>query len=354
LSPPSNSNDAFWRSLRSVVIRLVGRGVILIILSIIFIAALYWLTPLFSGSEIEKIPSVNKAMYETAYEGRLPSGVQRFLTAVPLTPFVTVDLIAKGNGDGMESPPPSIVAQKRLRYDNIILYTGIAAVVLLVTWTFTRPRAFAPALTASGVSVSLAIPEPDSKTRVDRQKPTVTAEEFLSEQVRTAAAIANALYDRSTLLISGGIIMAFVGVGVFYVTVPDTGGVSSLTEYLPRVVRPTGILIFVEAIAWFLLRQYRVQIEDYKGFYRIYLRRANLLIALKTVSSAPKDRAQMALAAAFLQDDQSGRLRKHETTETLAALSASDPNPVFDLFRDLVAQVRPSKRLNAKQDSRSE
>ena len=290
-----------------------------------------------------------------SYDGRLPSGVQRFLTAVPLTPFVTVDIIAKGNGEGLASPPASMVAQKRLRYDNIILYTGIAAIVLLVTRTITRPLAFAPVATASVSGVSLTIePEPDSKTRVDRQEPTVTAEEFLSEQVRTAAGIANALYDRSTLLISGGIIMAFVGVGVFYVTIPDTKGVSSLTEYLPRVVRPTGILIFVEAIAWFLLRQYRVQIEDYKTFYRIYLRRANLLIALKTISSAPKDRAQVALAAAFLQDDQSGHLRKNETTETLAALSASDPNPVFDLFRDLVAQVRPSKRLNAKQDSRSE
>jgi hypothetical protein len=176
----------------------------------------------------------------------------------------------------------------------------------------------------------------------------VTAEVFLSDQVQTAAAIANALYDRSTLLIAGGIVMAFVGVGVFYATVPETADIKSLSEYLPRAIRPTGILIFVEAIAWFLLRQYRVQIEDYKSFYRIYLRRANLLIALKTIASAGKDRAQMALAAAFLQDDQSGRLRQNETTETLAALAAVEPNPVFDLFKDLVTQVIPSKRRSKK------
>lgn len=74
----------------------------------------------------------------------------------------------------------------------------------------------------------------------------------------------------------------------------------------------------------------------------------------KTVSSAPKDRAQMALAAAFLQDDQSGRLRTNETTETLAALTAVDPNPAFDLFQDLIAHVKSSKPRDGKADSKRE
>jgi hypothetical protein len=116
------------------------------------------------------------------------------------------------------------------------------------------------------------------------------------------------------------------------------------------------MLIFVEAIAWFLLRQYRVQLEDYKTFYRIYLRRANLLLALKTISV--NDAATRAtMAAAFLQDDQTGHLKTGETTEALAALQTVDANPVFDLFRDVVGSTLPhsaEKKRNAKEKDREQ
>ena len=52
--------------------------------------------------------------------------------------------------------------------------------------------------------------------------------------------------------------------------------------YLTFSIRPAGALIFIEAIAWFLLRQYRALIEDYKIFHRMYLKRANYLIAYRT------------------------------------------------------------------------
>ena len=316
----------------------------------VLLLALYWMTPLFSrdfGSEDATTKQIDILRDKILHGSLEVSPREPIVSSVSINPFVGVTIVVSmpvEAPDSVSRPVPQFTAYRRFRYDNMILYGGAAVILLLVGRTFARPRASVP---DAASAVSLGIPAPKSGDELSQGQQTVTAEIFLSDQVKTAAAIANGLYDRSTLLIAGGILMAFIGVGLFYVTIPETSDVKTISEYLPRVIRPTGMLVFVEAIAWFLLRQYRVQIEDYKSFYRIYLRRANLLIALKTIGTAGKDRAQMALAAAFLQDDQSGRLQKDETTETIASLATTDPNPVFDLFKTLIAQVKPPKPQNA-------
>jgi hypothetical protein len=324
-----------------------------VFLSVALLPPLYWLTPMLSRTAAVTAAAAKMDEFRR-FEAvpSLPPGVERMMAVVSLNPLLNVEIIASQEKlatrpASLASPPEraELWPSMRIKYDNLILYIGITLITGLVLWTSMRPRASVP---NAASSVSLGIPVVPLEEKPDRTPRTITAEEFLSDQVQTAAAIANTLYDRSTLLLSGEIIMAFIGVGVFYVTVPDMTGVGTLTGYIPHVVRPAGMLLFVEAIAWFLLRQYRVQIEDYKGFYRMYLRRANLLIALKTILSAPKDRAQRALAEAFLQDDQSGRLRKDETTEALATLAASDPNAVFDLFKHLMSQGGPPKQRDGK------
>lgn len=223
-----------------------------------------------------------------------------------------------------------------VRYDNLILFSGILGMVAVAIRVYVSAR---------WPLRVYEIHEPSQKDDNDLDTNTkFTAEQVLIGQVADAAAVAKALYDRSLLLISGGIVMAFIGVGVFYVALPELRQEASTTSYLPTVIRSVGILLFVEAIAWFLLRQYRVQIEDYKSFYRIYLRRANLLLALKTISAAQNDPAQITLAAAFLQDDQAGRVKAGETTEAAAALQIADSNPIFDLFRSLLDTIAGQRR----------
>lgn len=340
-----NVFKAVLRLVRPAARQFRPADLIIVVFASVLLLALYWLTPLSARDDTiqEMFPQQLDALRSDIFRRAIETGEAQGSSVISINPLVDAELIAslKRDSNPLAKIKMETSVVKRVRFDNLILYGGIAVILFLATRAFTRPRASVP---DAASNVSLGIPAPSVEDGLDSPRYVITAEAFLSDQVQTAAAIANALYDRSTLLIVGGIVMAFVGVGVFYATVPETHDVASLGAYLPRVVRPTGILIFVEAIAWFLLRQYRVQIEDYKSFYRIYLRRANLLIALKTIASARKDPAQMALAAAFLQDDQSGRLRKNETTETLAALAAAEPNPVFDLFKDLVTQITPPKR----------
>lgn len=88
--------------------------------------------------------------------------------------------------------------------------------------------------------------------------------------------VANRLFARSTMLLVTGIIMAFMGIGVFYFSLPDADFAnSSVEQYVLSIIRPIFILLFIEAVSWFLLKQYRALLSDYKEFNDVCVRRAN-------------------------------------------------------------------------------
>lgn len=223
-------------------------------------------------------------------------------------------------------------AEASLRVDNFILYTGTwLGITLTLTYLVPFPRI---------LSVSKLPATSDWPKESPKKSTEVTAEDFLAADVSSALNQARELYSRSTLMLAGGVIMAFIGVGIFYVSFPQFQAGEDRWTYLEKGIRPTGMLIFVEGIAWFLLRQYRALMEDYKAFHHLYLKRANYLIALKTLSASGISPPQMFLAASMISEDLTGRLKRGETTETLEGVRATEPNPVFTLLRSLVDTVK--------------
>lgn len=86
------------------------------------------------------------------------------------------------------------------------------------------------------------------------------------------------LYNRSTLMLLSGISVAVVGVLIFLVLIPDPKDFDRTADnywkiYLVHAVRPALLLVFIEFIAIFLLRQYRALINDFKYFHSIGLSR---------------------------------------------------------------------------------
>lgn len=133
--------------------------------------------------------------------------------------------------------------------------------------------------------------------------------------------------------------MAFVGVAVFYATLPDPIRDESQSTYLIRALRATGMLVFLEAIAWFLLRQYRNLIEDFKSFHRIYMKRANYLAAITIIDKTVVRGEDLLLVTALLGEDFSGRLGSGETTEAIEGMKNEGTNPVFALVHDALAKA---------------
>jgi hypothetical protein len=219
-----------------------------------------------------------------------------------------------------------------VRWDLAVFVVASAAVIYVAVRTF-HPKQVTPS-----PEVGLVVDKPYS------------AEQYLIIDVERALDRSQELLSRSTLLLVGGVLMAFVGVAVFFVSlgggVLSGGGASytltnvkdvtitngspsefsSLQERIFQAFKSTAMLLFIEAIAWFLLRQHRVLIEDYKSFYRLYIRRTNYLTVLKLVAESTDASHKGLLINALLIEDLSGRLRQGETTEGLEDQKLTDRN----------------------------
>lgn len=133
--------------------------------------------------------------------------------------------------------------------------------------------------------------------------------------------------------------MAFVGVAIFYATLPEPRQEEVQTIYWIRALRSTGMLMFLEAIAWFLLRQYRSLIEDFKSFHRIYMKRANYLAAITILEKEKVRSEDLLVIGALLGEDFSGKLITGETTESLESIKNEGVNPVFNLIHDALGKA---------------
>ena len=249
---------------------------------------------------------------------------------------VSVPILAFGS-DKQESRPGQAVV--KLRPDRLILWVGTFAVLLAVLTTILSGQS-SVRLGPFSVMVGADTGEPPAS---QESVASLTPVQLFAKDVDAAGRRADALFSRSTLLLSGGIIMSFVGVGIFYVTLPETKADETLTTYWPKIVRPTGVLIFVEAIAWFLLRQYRSLVEDYKWFYRLYLKRSNFLAASRVLGSDPVRPEDLFIAVSLVQEDYSGRLKPGETTESLELLRMPEDSPITEALRSFSALKEGAK-----------
>lgn len=231
---------------------------------------------------------------------------------------------------------PEIVDESvrvHLRVDRLVLYVGMLAISVLTLIFILRE------VTQIKVgSISMTLPESLQTPSLeeaddDSTKQSLTPVTILQAEVVRARARADDIFTRSTLQLAGGIILTFVGVAIFYITLPETGTNETLESYLPKAIRPTGVLIFVEAIAWFLLRQYRALIEDYKWFHRHYTKRANYLAALQILQGDTVKPEHLFLAITLLNEDLSGRLKTGESTEALETLKLNDESPISEILK---------------------
>jgi hypothetical protein len=245
-------------------------------------------------------------------------------------------------------------ASVTLRIDRAIIYVGFTSILLLVALTVLPGIGRESALRdVRKVALSSSVTRVKTRDSASSNNDKPTAVDLFAVEVAAASNRADTMFSRSTLLLSGGIVMAFIGVAIFYLTLPETAKDEGLASYLPKVVRPTGVLIFVEAIAWFLLRQYRALIEDYKSFYRLYLKRANYLAAIRILSAETVRPEDLFMVVSLVQEDLSARLKVGETTESLEALRSADESPVSDLIRAFAglkakASAIPAKAARAK------
>ncbi|MDQ7830150.1 MAG: hypothetical protein RDU30_00310 [Desulfovibrionaceae bacterium] len=113
---------------------------------------------------------------------------------------------------------------------------------------------------------------------------------LLKENVQSSKFVADAVYRKANYFLLVGGVVALLGVLLFYTSTlsfegVDGDNVKSLWSMAPR----TGVFLFIEFIAMFFLRQYRVAMGDYKYYESVKRRREEILILHKMVVKSGKD-----------------------------------------------------------------
>jgi hypothetical protein len=156
--------------------------------------------------------------------------------------------------------------------------------------------------------------------------------------------IAEKIYTRSGVYLLAGVIIAFTGIGIFYSSffaksnASSTSAAQMLLEYLPRF----GALFFIEFIAFFFLKQFRVMHEEYRYYEAIKRKRQDLygqILLLQQFKDNPDLSKQ--ILDKFADPKTIGNLNKDETTQILEAQKIL--NQDMDVFSKLIELVKEVK-----------
>lgn len=220
---------------------------------------------------------------------------------------------------------------KQFKYDSAIIFLIISYFIIWVIWNYKAISSNMPFKREYDFSP----PHPSENKKASYV-------DFLNYDVLLVETKANELYKRSTLMLISGLVMAFVGIIVFYFMLSQQKSIQLEnwnTSDIVNFVRPFTMLIFIESIAWFLLRQYRVLINDYKEFYRLFMKRLNYNVAfrfLKDIGQNEMNESEkLLLATTLLHEDNSGKLKDGESLDTIEDKKMIGENPVSQILHIL-------------------
>lgn len=194
--------------------------------------------------------------------------------------------------------------------------------------------------------------EPSTTDKATPQFSTVAKDsiETIFQDVLYGRKRADELFYRSTIILIAGIAMAFIGVAVFYFSVKDVRNDIGSGALAIEILRPGSMLIFLEAVAWFLLNQYRLHSGEYRQYHVEVSRRTDLLAAMHLAKTSDSKEAVKSVLDSLLKQSDETILRAGETTPRLESEKLGSQNPVFQLAQDLVKKI-PNMGSDGKKDA---
>lgn len=117
-------------------------------------------------------------------------------------------------------------------------------------------------------------------------------DKLLLDYIEESKSISEKIYTRSGVYLLVGCLIAFSGIAIFYSPIFGQTDInfakdwqSNLLAYLPRF----GALFFIEFIAFFFLKQYRIMIAEYKYYEKIKRHRQNNYSITKLIQANKSD-----------------------------------------------------------------
>jgi hypothetical protein len=113
---------------------------------------------------------------------------------------------------------------------------------------------------------------------------------------------ATEIYERSALFLVFSFFISLTGIAVFIILLPEYRLNSKFVDYLGISLRPILILSFFQTLAYYLLKQYRGSMHDYKFFYLENRNRKRFLLAYNLLFKKNEEKAIQLIATEILKD----------------------------------------------------
>lgn len=124
----------------------------------------------------------------------------------------------------------------------------------------------------------------NSQTEIEKSS-TEKAIDYFETLVSSSAALADKIFSRASLYLLAGVIIAFIGLVFFYLQSSTQIVQPSIQQAILNLAPKFGVLIFIEFIAIFFLKQYRSLMDEFRYYEGLKRSREESLAALRMASS---------------------------------------------------------------------
>ena len=199
-----------------------------------------------------------------------------------------------------------------------------------------------------GFLIRLKSRPPFIREHIPAQGANVAASYLLTDYneicINESKLISERVYRRSGVYLLSGTLIAFTGIGIFYspLFLKSTSLSSNISERLVEYLPRFGALFFIEFIAFFFLRQFKIMHEEYRYYEAIKRKRQdnyNLLLLIEKYQDKPE--LTKTIVQLYTDNSNTGKLSKDETTQILETQRIlNQETDVFGKIIELVKEVK--------------
>lgn len=165
---------------------------------------------------------------------------------------------------------------------------------------------------------------------------------YVEELVVNSTKLANNIYGRASLYLFIGVIMSLLGLLFFYLNTDYYNfDVNNINVLLLTLLPKFGVLFFLELVAFFFLKQYRISMDEFRYYETLKRSREETLAIVKIMKSSNVDFHVYDLIEKCGFRSTVEKLDAGQTTDLIESRKLSkDDYAIFEKMLDTLAQLK--------------
>lgn len=141
------------------------------------------------------------------------------------------------------------------------------------------------------------------------------AEKYVQSLVTSSTLLSKDIYSRGSVYLLFGVLFSIVGLLFFYFQIHSLKFDENVVKTLITMAPNFGVLIFLEFISFFFLKQYRASMDDFRYYEAIKRSREETLAVIKLLAISDESRDYLTILESLNFSSAVGKLEAGQTTE---------------------------------------